>query len=201
MIVRVVILLLLVPTISGCLKTRSDVGQSHDNQVVEQRLNVETVDSLKANYSIKINELELELRRLNGKLEELEHKLSGGGMGNNELIKQNRILISSIVELKSRLNALEGGQGRQVQETNSPLSGAEELFRQKKWSEAIIEYEKYRSATNKKDDRWAQATYKIGLCFQNMNLHREAESFYKEVIDHSPNSPVAVMAKKQLQTL
>lgn len=211
MIVKIVFLLLLVPVVSGCLRTRSDIDKPFGGNVPqEQVLNVETVDTLKANYSMKINEMELELRKLNGKLEGIERKLVENGIGGvgesgsggyGELIKQNRVLISSIVELKSRLSALEGNRGINGQDKGSPLASAEELFRQKKWSEAIIEYEKYRSNSSKKDDRWAEATYKIGLCFQNMNLNREAKSFYEEVINNSPDSPIAVMAKKQLQTL
>ena len=214
MILRSFWLLLLIPVISGCLRTRSDVDRPFSGNVPqEQVLNVETVDTLKANYSMKIDEMELELRKLNGKLEEIERRLvengigisgigEGGSGGYGELIKQNRVLISSIVELKARLSVLESGTtGGKVQDKDNPFSGAEELFRQQKWSEAIIEYEKYRGTSEKKDDRWAEATYKIGLCFQKMNLNREARSFYEEVISNSPNSPVSVMAKKQLQSL
>ena len=60
---------------------------------------------------------------------------------------------------------------------------------------------KYREKSGVNGEHWDEATYKIGLCFQNMNLKLEAKSFFQEVVDNKPNSPVATSARKKLNTL
>lgn len=196
------ILILLLSSITGCLETRWQLSRP-GSKTEQQKMNAETVESLEADYKIKINELETELRDVYGRLEGLEHEFNSNGQNESSgardaLIDQIRILTSSVSELEFRINTIED---KLKIKSNSPLNRAERFFRQKKWSEAIIEYEKYREQHKNKDNTWAEATYKIGLCFQNMNLHREAASFYQEVIDNRASSPAANEAKKRLLEL
>ncbi len=199
---RQFILILLLSSTVGCLETRWQVTKPN-SKLEQQKMNTETVESLEADYKIKINELETELRDVYGRIEDLEHELNSNGQTEpsetkEALIDQIRILTSSISELESRINTIEG---RLKIKSNSLLNRAERFFRQKRWSEAIIEYEKYREKHKNKDNTWAEATYKIGLCFQNMNLDREAASFYQEVVENRADSSAAIEAKKRLLEL
>lgn len=76
----------------------------------------------------------------------------------------------------------------------------EDLFTQKKWKEAIVNFQKYRDQ-NPKGKQYADATYKIGVCFQELGMKDEAKSFMEEVTAKFPNSKEAKKAAFRLKTL
>ena len=77
---------------------------------------------------------------------------------------------------------------------------AEEQFGGKKWKEAIVNYQKYRDQ-NPKGKLYADATYKIGVCFQEIGMKDEARSFLEEVTAKYPNSKEAKKAAFRLKSL
>ncbi|MGZ3721520.1 MAG: tetratricopeptide repeat protein [Bdellovibrionales bacterium] len=76
----------------------------------------------------------------------------------------------------------------------------EELFTGKKWKEAIVSFQKYRDQ-NPKGKQYADATYKIGVCFQEIGMKDEAKSFMEEVTAKFPNSKEAKKAAFRLKSL
>lgn len=77
----------------------------------------------------------------------------------------------------------------------------EALFNQKKFKEAILSYQKYRD-THPKGKMYADATYKMGVCFQEAGLKDEAKVFFEEVINKfsgSKESKKAAFRLKQLK--
>lgn len=93
-----------------------------------------------------------------------------------------------------------GAPGGAKTKTTS-FSYAEDHFEQKKYKEAIVYYQKYRDE-NPKGKQYAEATYKIGMCFQELKLKDEAKAFFDEVIAKYPGSKEAKKAafrSKQLK--
>lgn len=76
----------------------------------------------------------------------------------------------------------------------------EDFFRQKKWKEAIVAYQKYRESYPK-GKFYPESTYKIGLCFVELGLKDESRSFFDEVRLKFPKSSLAKKAEKQLKSL
>lgn len=76
----------------------------------------------------------------------------------------------------------------------------EDFFRQKKWKDAIVSYQKYRDAYPK-GKFYPEATYNMGLCFIQLGLKDESKSFFEEVKVKFPKSPLAKKADKQLKSL
>ncbi len=77
---------------------------------------------------------------------------------------------------------------------------AEGLFGKKEWQEAILAYESYRDQ-NPKGKNYAEATYKIGVCFQELNMKDEATAFYNEVVSKFPKSGEAKKANTRLKSV
>jgi TolA-binding protein len=86
------------------------------------------------------------------------------------------------------------GKGRGVYDTG------EDQFTAKKWKEAIVNFQKYRDQ-NPKGKQYADATYKIGVCFQELGMKEEARSFLEEVTAKYPNSKEAKKAAFRLKSL
>ena len=95
------------------------------------------------------------------------------------------------------------------QKTNSPakpvpslslLDEAEQHFKNKNYKKAIFKYEEFRKA-KPSSEKFKTATLKIGLSFMNLELKKEAQVFFKEVIDRFPDSQEAVQAGQQLKKL
>lgn len=84
--------------------------------------------------------------------------------------------------------------------TNRAWEEGEALFREKKFKEAILAYQKYRD-TNPKGKFYAEATYKMGVCFQEVGLKDEAKVFFEEVISKFPGSKDAKKAAVRAKQL
>ena len=54
---------------------------------------------------------------------------------------------------------------------------------------------------NPKGKRYADATYKIGMSFQELKLKDDAKAFYQEVIQKFPKSSEAKKAEVRLKKL
>jgi TolA-binding protein len=81
-----------------------------------------------------------------------------------------------------------------------PLDAAAEMFSGKKWKDAAAAFQKYREAFPK-GKAYSDATYKIGVCFQELGLKDEAKSFYDEVVAKFPKSKEAKKARIRLKSL
>lgn len=76
----------------------------------------------------------------------------------------------------------------------------ENLFNAKKWKEAIVSFQKYRDAYPK-GKMYADSTYKIGVCFQELKMKEEARAFFDEVTAKFPGSKEAKKAAFRMKNL
>ena len=135
------------------------------------------IDQKFLNYEEAIKKLEAQVVTLNEQVDSLQRPGSSGG---------------------SSTGAAGGGA---VKNKAASYAEAEEQFAAKKWKEAIVNYQKYRDE-NPKGKMYADATYKIGMCFQELKLKDEAKVFFDEVIAKYPGSKEAKKAtfrSKQLK--
>lgn len=77
---------------------------------------------------------------------------------------------------------------------------AEALFGEKEYKRAIVKYEAYREGRTK-GAKAAEATYKIGVCFDELGMKKEAKEFYQEVLEKFSGSKSAKKAKYRLNQL
>ena len=68
----------------------------------------------------------------------------------------------------------------------------------KKWKDAIVVFSKYRDQFPK-GKKYADATYKIGVCFQELGMKEEAKPFLEEVVAKFPGTSEAKKASFRLK--
>lgn len=211
-------------TLSGCLMTRNDVKEAEQRRTVQDQ--VISLQKTNAESSNRFEEYNTQLRELGGRVERLEsqqeqesnqrdknRKSEQDAAG--ESAKTVNLLKEEMIKMQSQLAALQN----QVQELqaaataaaakpapaeakddakSTPYDTGEELFGKKDWKKAILSYQKYREAYPK-GKRFPDATYKIGVCFQELGMKTEAASFYEEVITKFPGSETAKKAKVRIK--
>ncbi len=210
--------------LSGCetLMTRGDIREAEQKQKVHDQ--VVTLQRNTAETNNRFSDIEDDLRSLNGKVEVLENRLSTSGQDKEKVRqmleqqgmdsnKKLMILQEEVSKLNERMEAMsaelaaiksaamsEGGSDRVTAAPKGAFEIAEELFVQKEWRKAILNFQKFRDA-NPKSKQFAEATYKIGVSFQELGMKDEARTFYEEVIAKFPNSGEAKKAKTRLKSL
>lgn len=218
---RIVVAVAAVACFSGCLKTRSEVREEEQRQVYQQQ----TVQA----QQIVQSEKDEDLRDLRGRIEVLEHKIQGENAGADAARKivgeqtgdlNRRLLIlqeavtkqdAQITGLSAELAAIKAAlasqvaqaQASQAQKTAAKVDSYElgqEAFGQKDWKNAILNFQKYRE-DHSKGKNVPDATYKIGVSFQELGMKEEAKTFYEEVVSKYPNAPEAKKAKTRLKSL
>lgn len=213
---------------TGCvaLKTREEVNQTETTKA--QQSQVTQLQTQKAEADNKVLVLQDELRQLNGRLDMLEKREHDQqqaanvqtGPTNKDVIEQMKIFEQNNAAMRAKIEELEGklatAQKAQsvaaekpvVKEKNSKSTkdskdnyeAADDLFNKKEWKSAILSYQAYRDA-NPKGSNYAQATYKIGVSFQELKMKDEAKVFFEEVIQKFPKSPAARKSKFRLGQL
>ena len=183
--------------LSGCtgLKTRKQVDVEMSNT------------SQKRSAQEQIIELETNMRNFNGRLESLEHQVQQlqqkePASPSDDVLKEMRSLKTQINELSEKIKTLENNMFITTKTSPKALHylEAEDLFRKEQWQNAILTYEKYRSKSPN-GQHWPDATFKIGLSFEKLNLHQEAKSFYTELVSKQPKTLEARKARTRLQEL
>lgn len=227
-----VYLLIVLVFLSGCLRTREDIKEVE--AAAAMRDQVSTLQKVHADSSTRLEELQDQNRGLNGRIEELEHRLADtekhNGSGKEELEKNldetkrtNSLLQESISKLETQLQALQeeivtlktketssksskSDDGNEKPKDKSKDKGKELIesalisFQDKKWKEAILSFDQYREK-NPKGKFAAEATYKTGVCFQELGMADEAKVFYQEVVAKFPQSDMAKKAQYRLKSL
>lgn len=218
-------LILLCLLMSSCLQTRNDVKEAETKQVMQKQ--VVDLQRTSADVNSKFSDVEEQLRHFNGRLETVESKITRNDSDSVRVLKNHtdniqdtnkKMLIyqEALAKLESQLqqNTAEiaslklelaknasGKNSRDSKEgKRDALSTAQDLFKQKDWQNAIIEFQKYRDK-NPKGKYISEATYKIGVCFQELSMREDAKTFYQEVIASYPNSEEAKKAKSRLKVL
>ena len=160
------------------------------------------------------------VRRLNGAVEELNFKVNRMELEGKSAATENRMNIieqrllsigESMILLEQRMGGAKGKSaaiggtgvgvmGAMAKKPSGPYQKGEQLFKGSNWKSAILEYNKYRD-NFPKGKKYAEATYKIGVCFQELGMGSEAKSFYAEVIEKFPKTKTAKSAKYRLNQL
>lgn len=210
---------------SSCLQTRNDMKEAEQKQVLQKQ--VVDLQKTNADSSSRFSELDEQMRFLTGRVEVVENKLhvedqNSAKSSKNQVetvneLKQKVTLIqeelvkieAQMAQLSSELAALRADQSAQVAretvkaavaEKKDAYQTAQDLFKQKEWQKAVIEYSKYRDK-NPQGKHYADATYKIGVCFQELGMKDDAKTFFQEVATRFPNSEDARRAKSRLKSL
>ncbi|MES2768565.1 MAG: tetratricopeptide repeat protein [Bdellovibrionota bacterium] len=207
----------------GCvgLRTREEVNEMETSKQAQGQ--VSQLQKQKAEADNKVMVLQDELRQLNGRLDMLERKsvdqgAAGNGPSNTDVIEQMKIFEQQNASMRTKIEELEGklANAQKAQTTaavaavekstpskekdKDSYDSAEDLFSKKEWKSAILSYQAYRDA-NPKGKNYSDATYKIGVSFQELKMKDEAKVFFEEVLQKFPKSPAARKAKFRLGQL
>ena len=222
---KYVVVILFSMTTFGCLKTRSEMKDTETRQAVQQQ--VVSLQKNTADSSNHFAELEEQMRALNGRTEVLENRLS---MKGQEADREKKSLADQNAELYRKVNLLQESLGKMEQQISvlstqmtvieaqnqaqsnaraAPSAGsskkssfeiAQDHFAQKEWKKAILNFEKYREESPK-GKQISEATFKIGVSFQELGLKDEAKTFFEEVVARFPKSEDSKRAKIRLKGL
>ncbi|WP_413944015.1 tetratricopeptide repeat protein [Bdellovibrio sp. HCB-162] len=207
--------------LTGCLKTRNDVRENEQRQVMQQQ--VVTLQRTNADAAGKVSDLEESIRELNGRVDVVENRIGQGNSGVENALKssqeQNRDLNQKVMILQEALTKMEKDilalnaelqavKAQKAAHAEVPVKltkkdiyeAAQGYFEKKDWKQAILNYQKYRDE-NPKGGKFADATYKIGVSFQELGMKDEAKTFYDEVVSKFPKSEEARRAKIRLKGL
>lgn len=202
------------------LQTRGEIREAEQKQKVHEQVVV--LQRTTADTNNRFSDIEAELRSLNGKVEVLENRLAQSGQDREKIkgliesqggdnTKKIMILQEEIARMNERMemmtaemNAMKAAaaeaQATPPAAQKSLFEVAEEMFEKKDWRKAILNYQKFRD-TNPKHRNFPEATYKIGVSFQELGMKDEAKTFYDEVVAKYPNSAEAKKAKSRLKSL
>lgn len=210
--------------LTGCLKTRNDVRETEQRQVMQQQ--VVTLQRTNADATGRVADLEEQIRELNGRVDVVENKLGQSHSGIESALRSsqqqsvdNNAKIAALQEamttmekqiyaLNAEVNALRAEKAaaqaersaKQAAAKKNPFDAGQGFFEDKDWKQAILNFQKYRDE-NPKGPKFADATYKIGVSFQELGMKDEAKTFYDEVVSKFPKSDEARRAKIRLKGL
>ena len=215
----------------GCLEMRDDRKEIDEKTVMKRQ--VQTLQQSTADVNSRFQDLEDDVRKLNGREAESEQKIKqtnalmdkGFGLADNKFKEKDEVYREEFSKLRAELDAVKGqlasiqtqqqqaaaaaaqaaadasvAASKAAEAAKDPFAVAEEKFEQKAWRDAILDYEKYRKA-NPKGKNFAMATYKIGVCFQEMGSAEDARAFFEEVISKFPKAKEAKSAATRLKKL
>lgn len=207
--------------LTGCLKTRSEIAETTDRPRGQQAT---PAQQQRAEQESKLGDLEATTRQMYGRIEAIEHRLNmdfesrqkeglNKDLTQKQMIEQMKIFEQSLGRIEQRLTEIEtkksssgvaaGGAintAKAREREPSTWDEAEQLFNQKDWKKAILSYQQYRDK-NPKGKRLAEATYKMGVSFQELGKKDEAKAFFDEVIEKFPKSSVARKAQYRLKSI
>lgn len=211
------IIILTVLMLPGCvsLKTRG-----HKKRIRQESEIVLMLRKKNANLRVKNLEYEEQFRFSTGKIEELEilnrraeestqkrlgeedQQLQAYKDSVSELVVEKKKLESEILMLKEDNKKAKRAVVAAKRTAKQHLNEGDKYFDDKKWSEAAAEYQSFREKVkNKKNEDYALATYKIGVCFQELGMMKEAQTFYKSVVSKYKNRRAAKYAQYRLANL
>lgn len=213
--------------LTGCLKTRNDVKDTESRYVMQQQ--VTTMQKTNADANARLVEADERMRELIGRVEELENKIQTSQQASESSLKNaqmssaeanQKILLlqeslakmeTQLVQMQAEMQSLKADHYAAVGAASAakekaekaekdPYQAGQELFAQKDWKKAILFFQKYRDE-NPKGKNFADATYKIGVSFQELGMKDEARTFYDEVVGNYSKSEAAKKAKQRLKAL
>lgn len=92
------------------------------------------------------------------------------------------------------------GKGEKGSSDKTAFEAAETKYEAKAYRDAIFAYQEYRKS-HPKGKSVIAATYKTGLCFQELGMAEDAKPFYEEVIAKAPKSKEADRSRARLKAM
>ena len=214
--------------LTGCLQTRNTAKEQEEKQVLQRQ--VHTLQTTTAEVSQRFNEIDEDIRKLNGRVETVEVRNQqlfsrnekdgqSADVKSREMESRLKLYQEAITKLDMQVSELSAQMATlQHQMRSAPPSGssaaagaaketpgsllgeADKLYDSKKWQEAALAYERYRKSAPK-GKSLPTATFKIGVCFHELGATDDARAFYEEVIAKFPKSADAKKAKTRLASL
>ena len=176
---------------AGCLRTHKEILDEGGDLVYKEK--PATAHSAVNNPSTLVNE----------RLDSLERN----AVNKQDVDASIESLRNIVDQLQARLVSLETKQNPKDQTSAKKESAkkdsyrqAESYFQDKKWKQAIFAYEQFRKE-HPQSLQFPTATLKIGLSFVELGLNKEAQVFFKEVVERFPKSEEAKKAKKLLENM
>ena len=214
------LLLLFMLILSGCLLTHKDIeeeeylgkekeGHSPINKEQEEQKEEGEKSPKKKAMAVnkisvmeKISQTEESVRKLRGQIEKIgkeqENRSAELEQGLLALIQTLDLRVAALAEeVKKQKQKVGKSQSKKSKDAVDLFQKAEKFFKSEEWKKAIINYEQYRKE-NKRGKFYKQATFRIGLCFQKLNMFKEAKVFFREVLESFPSSAEAKESKKLL---
>ena len=206
--------------VSGCLKTRSEISETDDREKMQQ---ITPQEQQRADQEVRVQDAEASLRQVVGRIEALEQRLnsdmetrnkenSQSQETNKRILEQLKVSDENFQRIETRLRSIEEAKKSQVTAPavapkdskdgtkDLAYAEAEGLMQKKDYKKAILSYQKYREQ-EPKGKHVSDATYKIGVCFQELGKKDEAKVFYDEVVEKYPQSSSARKAQFRLKGL
>jgi TolA-binding protein len=200
--------------------TRADVKEAEQKRQMQD--SVVHLQKNTADTNNRFSDIESDLRTLNGRVEVVENRVNQNNQMSDKqrlaneqvtadnskklLVLQEEVtkLTEQVAQLTAEMTAVKSSSGEHSGSGSATkkdaFAQAEESFEEKDWKKAILGYQKFRDA-NPKSKKFPEATYKIGVCFQELGMKDEARTFLDEVVAKFPNSPEAKKAKTRLKTI
>lgn len=206
-------------SLSACVVTREEIrGGNSSSGTASQKQQV-SMQQEQAEQSLVLQEYDNQFKDLRNRLDLLENQLNQMSMNSSSPEEQKQQLNQQLdqrfkvyeealknleIQILGLVKDIQDLKKKALTESKAPKKGAfeqaEALFDQKKWQEAILSYQNYRDQ-NPNGKNYAEATYKIGVCFQELNMKSEAKAFYSEVLAKFPKSKESKKADYRLKNL
>lgn len=213
---------------ASCITTRASLEEQKKEEMMQK--NVQSLQKGKADLEVQLQESQSEVRNLVGRIEVLENQLQtqeseekskaeANQLEQEEKKKEFSLLIETTSELQQQVKKMSAEISKLEEEVKvlkkkaltkkSPpkrakkrgnYTQAEYDYSRKNWREAALNYQKYREL-NPKGRQYARATYRMGVCFENLKLKDDAKVFYEEVISKYPKSSYAKNARSRVKKL
>ncbi len=193
-------------SLTACLETRTSIQETEQKKVIQEQ--VVQMQKSNADQGNRFNELSEGIRSLNGRVEALEN--------HNQIVAQDKdrakksqeeersenakklaLFQEELVKLQNQILELQK-EPKVKPSTANPFDTAQELFKNTDYKKAIVQFQKYREQFPK-GKQMPEATYKIGVSFQELGMKDEARTFFDEVISRYPNSSFSKSAKGKLK--
>ncbi|QDK46764.1 hypothetical protein DOM22_17175 [Bdellovibrio sp. ZAP7] len=197
--------------VSTMQRQTADAGNRFSDMEEQMRAMNGRIDVVENN--LQNNNLEKQLKNTQQQNEALNKKIDLLQEGFTNLEKQVYALNAQVNAMNASRQAAEAAATAAAEKAaaekaaekaeRSKKSGYEigqEQFNKKEWKQAILSFQKYRDESPK-GSHFADATYKIGVSFQELGMKEEAKTFFDEVLSKFPKSDEARRAKIRLKGL
>lgn len=162
------------------------------NQKLQNENTTKETESQKVELNKKIIALQEEVERLAQQNVALEQVL-------NQQKTEEKLDPKKLEENETSLvgkASTEPASGSEIKKSSFDI--ANDYYNKKDWKKSILLFQKYRDE-NPKGNSYSEATYKMGIAFNELGLKEEAQTFFKEVVNKYPKSDFFKSAQNKIK--